>query len=378
MSSFTTDSSGIYSLAGFAFQIRVFVYYMLTLKEGMQIDFEKIDDVSIKKLNHEELDEYEENFVSKVLEDSSYTAVQVKRTNITESTAEKVLLNWLLLETSDFNINKYVLFTDEKYRNKDMMFTRTAEEIFIDVKNSKKGAKALITKVKKKYKNLEDFKMAYESIQSKYEFISMKDIDLEINNKCSMHFRRAIMNKVIYENRINELFNHITVKIMESINNHKSVTFTFNDFMGLIEGISQRFTNAVTLPHYADFKRINPVDLNDTVVSNSREYKQLVPCNLTEELIKMYLIYGKYYGYYRFLNMESYNLDIIDNIETTTYENFSIVKHGLEYDTPIKRLDGTREKSNTYAASIQVAFGSAIYLTKKGTEKEKLISWEDS
>ena len=50
MGSYIPDQSGINSLGGFAYQIRLFVYYMLSMEENMSIGFEVIDDISIKTL----------------------------------------------------------------------------------------------------------------------------------------------------------------------------------------------------------------------------------------------------------------------------------------------------------------------------------------
>ncbi|WP_134911144.1 hypothetical protein [Paenibacillus sp. IHB B 3084] len=149
MDTYLPDSSGIYSLSGFSFQIRVFVCYMLTLEAGNQIEFETIDDVNVKKIKADEIDDYDENFHNKILGINSNRAIQVKRTNITESSAQKILLNWILLESSDNEISEYVLFTDNEYGNKDILFDRSAKEHFELIKESKKNSKAIITKVKK-------------------------------------------------------------------------------------------------------------------------------------------------------------------------------------------------------------------------------------
>ncbi|XER07857.1 hypothetical protein SRRS_34500 [Sporomusa rhizae] len=44
---YQSDSSGINSLRGGSFQVKVFVYYMVMLKKGMQIEFETLEDVNI-------------------------------------------------------------------------------------------------------------------------------------------------------------------------------------------------------------------------------------------------------------------------------------------------------------------------------------------
>lgn len=43
------DESGINSLGGFAYQIKVFVSYMLSMDEGMQAEFETVDRYSYKQ-----------------------------------------------------------------------------------------------------------------------------------------------------------------------------------------------------------------------------------------------------------------------------------------------------------------------------------------
>ncbi len=55
------DNGGIYSLAGFAYQIKVFVLHVLELKNGYTLEYETIDDVRqhitvIKKYLIQELD----------------------------------------------------------------------------------------------------------------------------------------------------------------------------------------------------------------------------------------------------------------------------------------------------------------------------------
>lgn len=152
MDTYVPDSSGISSLGGFSYQIRVFVYYMLLLEDNMQIEFETIDDVNIKKINSNEIDDNDENFISKISGIGSNTAIQVKRTSITESVAKKVLLNWILLEASENVVTKYVLFTDQQYNNKDILFSKSAEELFKCVEKSHSSAKAIITKVKRNLK----------------------------------------------------------------------------------------------------------------------------------------------------------------------------------------------------------------------------------
>jgi hypothetical protein len=70
----------------------------------------------------------------------------------------------------------------------------------------------------------------------------------------------------------------------------------------------------------------------------------------------------------------------IDNIEGTTYSNFTDAKEyliTLNIDKPLLRLDETKKRGNSYTLNEQIYYGSAIYLTKDDTESELLISWKD-
>ncbi len=377
--SYQPDSSGINSLGGFSFQIKVFVYYMLILKEGMQIEFETLDDVNIKKINEDEIDKNSEKFISKIFGNDSNIAVQVKRTSISNDVSLKVLMNWILLESSENTITEYVLFTDSEYKNEDIIFEKTAAEIFEIIKKSNKRTNATISKVKKLFKDcFDDFERIYEAIKKKYKFISMDNIDKHIDDNCAIHFRKAA-NKVVYEQRLNELLQHITVEIMGSVENKTPYVIEYHRFVKLVEDICSRLNEKITAPIYADFKKLHPIDLSNSEISGSREYKQLVACELPELLIKQHLIYGMYYENTVLKYMETNKLSKIEEIEETTYENFENVKFKLQKkkcDIPYNRLDETKNMSNSHAENEQIKYGSGIYLTGEDIEKNQ-ISWED-
>ncbi|MCD8378630.1 MAG: hypothetical protein LUB59_07585, partial [Candidatus Gastranaerophilales bacterium] len=101
------DNSGISSLGGFVFQIDVFILNALKLKPDETIEYENIEDVSIRK--KEDLDQKEDSFKTNLISSDSRQVIQVKRKEITNAVAERVLMNWLLLENSDTNIAKYIL-----------------------------------------------------------------------------------------------------------------------------------------------------------------------------------------------------------------------------------------------------------------------------
>lgn len=373
------DFSGINSLSGFSFQIKVFAYYMLDLKESMQIEFETIEDVNVKKIKADNIDENSENFRSTLLFEDANQAIQVKRTTITNDVAMKILLNWILLESSNNNVTKYVLLTESVYNNKDNIFDNTVEEVFQTIIKSNKKKNATISKVKELYKNnYEDYKNIYNAIKGKYEFLSLGDIDRKIDDKCAIHFRKAA-NSVVYNQRLKELLQHITVEIMEAVNEKTSYTINYYGFIKLIEDISTRLTELVTVPNYADFKKINQVDLSNSEISKLREYKQLVACKLPENLLKQHLTYKNYYENILFKYMETNRSSRIEEIEETTFENFENVKFRLQKDScdePYNRLEETKKMPNSHAGNEQIRYGCGIYLTREDIV-DRQISWED-
>lgn len=376
---FEQDYSGINSLRGFAFQIKVFVSYMLDLKDGMQLEFETIEDVNLKKIKADNIDENSENFISNLLDAETNQAIQVKRTVITKDVAMKILLNWILLESSECNVSKYMLLTESSYNNKDIIFESSAEDLFQKIIKSSKGERATITKVKKLYKNeLKNFENIIEKIKGKYEFLSVDDIDKNIDDKCGLHFRK-VANNVVYGQRLKELLQHITVEIMDAVNQKKPFTIDYCGFMRLIEDISTRLTESYTAPNYADFKKINQVDLSNSELSKLREYQQLVACNLPDNLIKQHLSFKGYYENTRYGYMETNKQSRIEEIEETTFENFENVVFRLQRDgadEPFNRLDETKKMANSHAGNEQIRYGCGIYLTKDGIV-DRQISWED-
>jgi hypothetical protein len=376
---FEQDYSGINSLRGFSFQIKVFVSYMLDLKDGMQLEFETIEDVNLKKIKADNIDENSENFRSNLIETETNQAIQVKRTTITKDVATKILLNWILLESSVSNVSKYILLTETAYNNKDIIFEGSVEELFQKIIKSNQKNNATVTKVKSLYKSdLMSFKDVVSKIKEKYEFLSVADIDNNIDYKCALHFRK-VANDVVYGQRLKELLQHITVEIMDAVNQKKPFTIDYCGFVRLIEDISTRLTESFTAPNYADFKKINQVDLSNSEISKLREYQQLVACNLPDNLLKQHLTFKSYFENTRYRYMETNKQSRIEEIEETTFENFENVVFKLQQegsDVPFKRLDETKKMPNSHATNEQIRYGCGIYLTKDGIV-ERQISWED-
>lgn len=373
---FSPDASGIKSLAGFSFQIKVFCNLASKLQEGQQVEFESIDDIATsKKCKAENLDD-----LNGKIQAQNYTSIQVKHTNLTKANTKNILYNWIQLECTSNNVSHYILITDEKYNNQDVLRAINIDVLIKEIMSSSKKANANISKVKEIFKNKSEseIKKTIENILNKHDFQSI-NIDNElVENYQDKLFKSA--NVVVFYQRLDELLSEITNRILKSINNSKPFVLKYIDFQKILNDIVQRFSVEVSLPSYNNFKNVTQIDLKSTEIANSREYSQLLYCSLSERSIRNHLLHEQYYrkikNNYLDLCMDSKCGDI----EATAYENFEDIKEELQStntDTPQNRLKETTGASNSYAGSEQIRNGVCIYLTSNNVSDEVQISWKD-
>ncbi len=130
---------GIESLAGYYFQIKVFISLLYKLQIYDEAGYEFLDDVSIIK---DEDSSYSFNTNQKKI------LYQVKWTNVQKDNAKKVLYNWLLADVAD----EYHLILAESYVCNDEYFKEDKIQEFYDEIIPTEG-QSLQTKVYNKYKN---------------------------------------------------------------------------------------------------------------------------------------------------------------------------------------------------------------------------------
>lgn len=355
---------------------------MSKMSLSSQIEFETLEDVVVNNTNiNNFIDRKSDNFRSLYKSTNGYYAIQVKRTKISKSSRNKLLFNWLLLESKNINISKYILYTEAEYGNKGKIFDSSYEDLYKEVVNSEKKSNALISRVKSVYENkAEKFKEAYEKIRDNYEFISEKNLDSKILDGFAGHFRRNAVSDFTFALRIKELIRDITGEIIFAVDNRKSYVCSYNQMLQKIEYICDCVKDGHYDPDYISFKKARRINLSNQSILQSREYLQLVRCKLPEKRIEEHLIYQQYYESIRDRLLEDNKLKLVENIETTTYDNFCSVKEELEIDEndlPLKRLSKTKAMQNFYAPKNQTRYGSCIYLTKDDVEDDIKISWED-
>lgn len=378
------DKSGLYSLSGFAYQIKVFFYYAMQLKdENSFIEFESLDDIAIK--NIEKFDNYDTTFISKIKnENTSYQIIQVKYTKITKKKTKDLMLRWMLALKKHSNIKKFMLFTDEKYSNENFINEISAKELYRYAINSKKEKS---NSIKSKIKTLfftrgtyRDFYKLLKKIKDSVYFISKNEIDDSIKSVASNHFKRNAVPEVIYCARLASALKDITHNIMKNVLLGKSYSINLAELNKIEEKIIQDTNETMPIPlTYAEFRKVNSIDIDS--YTNNREYKQLQHCELPLTGIKRNLQQCCYYVDFRHRILAMGNHEKIANIELQSYENFERVQETLAYnnnDTPRNRLDETQKIRNEIVSTPELSLGTYIYLTKeKEIVGENQISWKD-
>ena len=371
------ENGGIYSLAGFAYQIKVFILQVLELKNGYTLEYETIDDVALK-MKAEKMDEYEDDLCS-ILTATSRKAIQVKKTQVTKSIAKKVVKNWILADNNNADIEEFVLITDREVAT-DLFVDLDVDEIFKEV-SAATGNKSIDAKVKSIGYTETELKQKIRDIVSMASIQKYENIDMEIENKFDDFFIRYGVSEATYFIRIKEFLQQITVEILDAVGNGQPYLLTYESMSKIKNRIVTNYTDEKWEPSFSQFRRLKKVNLEDLAVIKSREYQQLKTCeSLEEKDIYRHLQWGEYYvnskrGYYE-RGMDC----LVEDIENTAYDNFCDAKMELRNrseDTPDNRLIETKLKSNTKAVDEQIRYGVCINLTSEDTDESIQISWKD-
>ena len=372
------SNAGIDSLRGFSYQIKVFLLFLSQIKENEKIGYETIDDVSIQKLNESNFDEKCDGYVSVKTGINIYTAIQRKRTTISIDVAKGILLNWLLLKDRG-DVEEYIIFTEKDYKNTDNIFNINFDDFFDEIQNSKKRKDALIMKVKNLFNGDKDKFLKYiTEIKGHYKFENADKLDDKIYQAYSSIFMKGGVADSIYILRINELHNFVIENLFSCIEKRRPYVCDYSAFMQEAELICNRITNNKIELNYPNFIKSNPVYMSELI--DTREYKQLQYCRLSEASMKINLGYKQYYQQYRLMNLENGRVDAMNNMELTSFENFIQAKDKVQaenIDTPRNRFDETKRCSNSYASTEQIRYGALIYLTGENIDDDIKISWKD-
>lgn len=371
------DSGGIFSLAGFSYQIKVFILQTLEVDKGCTLEYETIDDVALK-MNDSDIDKYEDKLCS-VLNVEKKKAIQVKRTKVTNCVAQKVVKNWILADENNKDIDEFVLVTDREV-DENIFDSIDIDMILQDI-NMSSGCKSIEAKIKKLGYDEAKVKEKTKNIVKRSHIQKYEDIDKEIEKKFYDFFVRDGINQVTYFARIKEFLKQITVDILEAIGKGRPYLLKYEQLSHIRNSIIINFTDEKWEPSFSEFKRLNKISIEKMAAIKPREYEQLCTCvSLDSTDISRFLLYAEYFVNCKREYYERGMSNIVADIEYTAYDNFCDVKMELKKekkDTPYDRLIRTKEKPNSKTLDDQMRYGVCIDLTSKDTDKEIQISWKD-
>ncbi len=371
------DKSGIYSLAGFAYQIKVFVLQLPQLKAGAVLEYETFDDVALKSTS-DRLDEYEEECYG-LLTANEKKAYQVKRTQVTSSTAKKIIKNWFLADKINGGISAFELVTDRKI-DKEVFNKIEVTEVITEIMTTteKKSIDAKIKALNCSEEELED-KIRY--IISHATISEYENIEEMIEKRFSPEFFSTAVMRVSYIQRLSQLMQQITTEIMDSVSKGQAYEITYDKYLSIKNRIITEITDEKWEPSFAEFKKLNKLNISDLAKIKSREYLQLRECvSLDNKDIVRYLQSSEYYVNSKRLYYERGMRTLVENLEYTAYDNFCTTRVELRLaneDIPDKRLLRTTDKENSHATDNQIRCGVCINLTSADTDPELQISWKD-
>ena len=374
------NDSGLSSLSGFSYQIKVFILRLTQLQQGQRVEFETLDDVAVRSLSSK--DSISDScFKWKVDETSSIEVFQVKQTNVSESVRRQVLYNWLLAYNQKPDISKFTLYVAQGYSINEKAFTNDSEKEYQTIIESDKAVTALVSRVKQIYKDdLTKFKRDYQTICSKSTIERLGDIDELIAEQLitPFHATAADIGKTYFEKRIAELFTRICARIMDCAGQRSPYVCVHAEYMQLCEEICKDISPTQYTPDYEAFRQVFSQDDLTNEITNSREYRQLRYCKLSNSEILDHLSWEQYYQSIRQHYLADAKKEAISKTESIAHQNHKDVVYELQdenKDTPRLRLIKTKRCEISTLHDEFSRWGTYIFLTQNDLPNK--ISWKD-
>ena len=374
------NDSGLSSLSSFSYQIKVFILRLTQLQQGQRVEFETLDDVAVRSLSSK--DSISDScFKWKVDETSSIEVFQVKQTNVSESVRRQVLYNWLLAYNQKPDISKFTLYVAQGYSINERAFTNDSEKEYQTIIESDKAVTALVSRVKQIYKDdLTKFKRDYQTICSKSTIERLGDIDELIAEQLitPFHATAADIGKTYFEKRIAELFTRICARIMDRAGQRSPYVCVHAEYMQLCEEICKDISPTQYTPDYEAFRQVFSQDDLTSEITNSREYRQLRYCKLSNSEILDHLSWEQYYQSIRQHYLADAKKEAISKTESIAHQNHKDVVYELQdenKDTPRLRLIKTKRCEISTLHDEFSRWGTYIFLTQNDLPNK--ISWKD-
>lgn len=374
------NDSGLSSLSGFSYQIKVFILRLTQLQQGQRVEFETLDDVAVRSLSSKD-SVSDSCFKWSVDETSSIEVFQVKQTNVTESIGRQVLYNWLLAYNQKSDISKFTLYVAQGYSTNTKAFTNGSEKEYQTVIESDKAATALISRVKQIYKDdSAKFERDYQTICNRFTVKRLSDIDELIAKQLvtPFHATATDIGKTYFEKRIDELFTRICARIMDCAGQRIPYVCVHAEYMQLCEEICKNISPTQYTPDYEAFRQVfTQNDLTDEII-HSREYRQLSHCKLSNSEILDHLRWEQYYQSIRQHYLSDAKKEAISKTENIAQQNHRDVVYELQAedkDTPRLRLIRTKRCEISTLHDEFSRWGTYIFLTQNDLPNQ--ISWKD-
>lgn len=370
---------GIFSLGGYAYQIKIFISLLPHIQENDTVEFETLDDIAISESNIDSMSEHLCT-TKNDLKNSSYTAIQVKKTKITKASLKKIWYNWLLAYHAHGNLNSFELRYAKSLNPSFDLYLLSSDNLFKTISNSTAKKNSLEAKVKQLYKEQKNFESDFTYIKEHSKGIAVENIEQQIHDDYKPIFHWTDELKETYKLRVEEVCRMIQNLILTAVESKQHYICSYNDFYNIVENVTNRITREAYIPDYALFSSKVKLTLENENITSSREFKQLYACNILENSIRIYLTNQQYYNDYRYRSLSNLKANKIENTEITAYENFANVVEKLKHqnnDNPFNRLDLTTSQTNIHAPDEQIKKGVCIHLTEEGIEDSKQISWSD-
>lgn len=308
------SDAGLNSLSGFAFQMKIFVYLLVLAKSGEQVEFETLDDITVRDISSLSR---EDDFLKKSTVGSEITVFQVKQTTVNLDTSRKVLYNWLLALNQDRSITKFCLYVDKNYPAQMSVFDHSGNAEFKRICNSNRAENSLIGRIKTLYKDREaDFIQDFQHIKSSHELISI-DCDNELSHALAevFHSEANSVGSVYFEQRVKELIVRICANALECAGKRIPYICSKSEYMQICEEICKNISAERYNPSYTDFYQVYSKNDIDDEVTSSREYIQLTYCSLSQQQIREHLTWEQYYIGIRQHHLRDAKSSIIANAE---------------------------------------------------------------
>ncbi len=373
------DKSGIYSLAGFAYQIKIFALQIPNLHADEYVGYEIVDDIAVKT-SLESLDDVDSTcaFITK---DSLFEAIQVKNTLVSPSGAKRIIMNWMSSQIEKHNIGKFLLITSNAETNIDVLQKVSFDDIYDAIESALLNKRSLEAKLKKLHLTRKELKDYFDYVVNNSEIKIITNSEAAIYDAYKDFFILDGVVEYTYLKRLEQFLMHITNDLLNMIQkgigyklNYQKVQQMRNQYITCIS--DERYE-----PCFSDFKKIRKININEVAQLKKREYQQLCECiGLDDTLIIQNLLLGEFYAECKRHYCDLGKLDVPEAIEETAHSNFCDVKAYLKArneDTPDNRLHNTKEKANAHAQSDEIRKGVCINLTGAQISSELQISWKD-